>query len=67
MRHDITFGVKVPRALRVRFPLGNPLGEPHEPEQHHLVLESLLNVLETAEGPSFVEFPVRWRRWSKWL
>lgn len=67
MRQDITFGVRVPRALRVRFPLGNPLGEPNQPEQHHLVMEALLQVLETAESPAFVEFPVRWRRWAKWL
>ena len=67
MRHDITFGIKVPRALWVRFPLGNPFGEPNEPEQHHLVLETMLQVLETAVAPTFVEFPVRWRRWAKWL
>lgn len=67
MRHDITFGVRVPRALRVRFPLGNPLGEPNEPAQHHLVIEAMLSLLETAEEPVFMEFPVRWRRWAKWL
>lgn len=67
MRHDITFGIKVPRALWVRFPLGNPFGEPNQPDQHHLVLKSLLQVLETAKSPTFAEFPVRWRRWAKWL
>lgn len=64
----ITYGTKVPRAIYARFPTGNPLGEPEEPAQHHLVLEALLTLLETAPGPqTFVELPVRWRRWSKWL
>lgn len=67
MRQDITYGTRVPRALRVRFPLGNPFGEPNKPEQHHLVFEALLQMLETAEAPTFEEFPVRWRRWDKWL
>lgn len=67
MRPDVTFGVGVPRAAYARFPHGNPMGEPHRPEQHHLVLESLLQLLETAEEPTFVELPFRWRRWERWL
>ena len=67
MRPDITAGMNVSRAARVRFPLGNPLGEANEPAQHHLVLEQLLQVLETVNEPSFVELPYRWRRWGKWL
>ena len=67
MRPDITYGVRVPRAAWARFPHGNPLGEPHQPEQHHLVLEALLQLLETSEDRSFVELPFRWRRWKKWL
>ena len=42
LRPDVTFGVRVPRAAYARFPHGNPLGEPHQPAQHHLVLEALL-------------------------
>jgi len=67
MRPDITAGVKVSRAVRVRFPLGNPLGEANEPDQHHLVLEQLFELLETATEPALVELPFRWRRWGKWL
>jgi hypothetical protein len=67
MRPDVTFGVRVPRAAFARFPHGNPLGEPHQPAQHHLVLAALLQLLETAEEPTFVELPFRWRRWGKWL
>lgn len=68
LRPDITFGVRAPRAAYARFPMGNPFGEPHEPAQHRLVLEALLEVLESATGPrTFVELPFRWRRWAKWL
>ena len=67
MRPDVTYGVRVPRAASVRFPHGNPFGEPHRPEQHHLVFEALLAVLEEAEAPTFVELPFRWRRWNRWL
>jgi D-proline reductase (dithiol) PrdB len=68
MRPDITYGVGVPRAAYVRFPLGNPLGEPDQPEQHHLVLGQLFELLETAVEPdTIVELPYRWRRWKAWL
>ena len=68
MRTDISHGVGIPRGTYVRFPLGNPLGEPGRPDQHHLVLARMLDLLETATGPdTIVELPYRWRRWDKWL
>ncbi len=68
LRPDITTHMNISRAAYVRFPLGNPFGEPHQPEQHHLVLEELLRLLETATEPNTViELPYRWRRWKKWL
>ena len=67
MHPEITAGMHVSRAARVRFPLGNPLGEANQPAQHRLVLEQLFQLLETAREPSLVELPFRWRRWSKWL
>jgi hypothetical protein len=67
LRPEITFGMKVPRAAYVRFPMGNPLGEPDRPDQHHLVLGAVLQLIETATTPTFVELPFRWRRWEKWL
>jgi len=68
MRPDITHGVGVPRAAYVRFPLGNPLGEPNRADQQHLVLARLLELIETATEPdTVVELPYRWRRWDKWL
>lgn len=67
MRPEITAGMNVSRAAYVRFPIGNPLGEPDAPEQHHLVLEQMLRLVETATEPALVELPFRWRRWERWL
>jgi len=67
VRPDVTFGMKPARAVYVRFPHGNPLGEPNEPEQHHLILEQVLRMLEEVTEPTFVELPFRWKRWRKWL
>lgn len=68
LRPEITYGVGVSRALYARFPMGNPLGEPDQPQQQHLVIETLLGIVESATEPrTFKEFPVRWRRWERWL
>lgn len=67
LRPEITAGMNVSRAAYVRFPLGNPFGEPHQPAQRRIIFEWLLQLLETATEPVFVEFPFRWRRWGKWL
>lgn len=68
LRPDITTHMNISRAAYVRFPLGNPFGEPHRPEQHHLVFEDLLRLLETATEPdTIIELPYRWKRWKKWL
>ncbi len=68
LRPEITIHMNVSRAAYVRFPLGNPFGEPHRPGQHRLVLEDLFTLLETATGPNtLIELPYRWKRWGKWL
>lgn len=63
MRPDISLGMKVPRAAYVRFPLGNPFGEPGRPDQQRRILDHLLELVETCEEPQVVELPYRWRRW----
>lgn len=63
MRPEISLAMKMPRAAYVRFPLGNPLGEPGRPDQQRRVLEDLFLLLEEAEEPQVVELPYRWRRW----
>lgn len=68
MRPDITSHMKVSRSAYIRFPLGNPFGEPHQPEQGQLIFEQLMVLLETATEPdTIMELPYRWRRWRKWL
>lgn len=62
-RPEISFAMKVPRAVYVRFPLGNPFGEPDRPDQQRQILEDLFELLETTEEPTLVELPYRWRRW----
>ena len=68
LRPEITLHMNVPRAAYVRFPLGNPFGEPNRPDQHSLVLADLMRLIEKAEEPgTVVELPYRWRRWGRWL
>lgn len=63
MRPEITLAMKAPRAAYVRFPLGNPFGEPNRPDQQRQILEDLFRLLEDAGEPQVVELPYRWRRW----
>lgn len=59
----ITLGVGVPRAAYIRFPLGNPFGEPFKPKLQRQVLIDFLKVLREADEPNSVyELPYRWRR-----
>lgn len=63
MRPEISFAMKVPRGAYVRFPLGNPFGEPDRPDQQNRILHDLLELVESAKEPTLVELPYRWRRW----
>ncbi len=55
--------LQVPRVVHVRFPFGRPMGEPNNPDQHRVILEDALHVLETATEPgTVVELPYGWRR-----
>ena len=67
LRPEITYGMNVSRAAYARFPMGNPFGEPHHPEQGRLVFGALLDLLENATEQQFIELPYRWKRWDKWL
>ncbi|HJQ77375.1 MAG TPA: hypothetical protein VJ948_08960 [Acidimicrobiia bacterium] len=63
MRPEISFAMKVPRGAYVRFPLGNPFGEPGRPDQQNRILHDLFDLVESLEEPALVELPYRWRRW----
>jgi hypothetical protein len=59
----VTQGTGCPRAVRVRFPMGNPMGEPHKPDQQRRILRSVLELMAQLEEPGpVVELPYRWRR-----
>ena len=64
---DIVEYVGVPRFLFSDFPLGNPVGRPHDPESQDLTLELALRVLETAPVPrTTVQSPLRWSDNPDW-
>jgi hypothetical protein len=50
-------GVAPPRGLFCDFPLGRPLGRPADPAFQHRVLAQAFELLESATGPTLVEFP----------
>ena len=63
VRPDVTQGVGAPRAMYVRFPLGNSFGEPERPDQQRTILHAALEALQTLREPGLmVESGFRWRR-----
>ena len=67
LRPDITAHMNVSRAAYVRFPLGNPFGEAHRPDQQRRVLLDLLEIVVDAPAPTLRELPYRWRRMDRFL
>lgn len=66
VRPEITAYANVSRACYLRFPTGNPVGEPHKPDQQRAilaaVLDQLVGTLAIQQPGSIVELPYRWRR-----
>jgi D-proline reductase (dithiol) PrdB len=63
LRPNVTHGIGIPRAIHIRFPMGNPMGEPGKPAQQRRILLSALEVMEQLSEPDqIVELPYRWRR-----
>lgn len=59
----ITLATGVPRALYVRFPFGDPFGEPGDVEKQRTVLESALRWLYDAPEPNRLHrLAISWRR-----
>ena len=60
---EVAERVRPPRALFVRWPFGNPCGEPGNARQQRRVV---LDLLEAARGltepGAIVDLPYRWRR-----
>jgi hypothetical protein len=58
---DLTRAVGVPRLAGLSYPLGRPLGNPHDAEGQRAVLRALLEVLPRAVEPdTYVELPFVW-------
>ena len=58
---DLTRAVGVPRLAGISYPMGRPLGRPHDTDGQRAVLRSILELLATASGPdTYVELPFVW-------
>lgn len=63
VRPEVTQEVGAPRAIFVRFPLGNPVGEPGRPDQQRTILLAAFQALQELRAPGqIVETEFRWRR-----
>ena len=63
VRPEVTINMRVPRAVYVRFPTGNPVGEPGKPNQQRTILRGALAALAAIQEPgTLLEMPYRWRR-----
>ena len=58
---DLTRAVGVPRLAGISYPLGRPLGNPHDADGQRAVLRALLEVLPRAtQSDTYVELPFAW-------
>jgi hypothetical protein len=58
---DLTRAVGVPRLAGISYPLGRPLGNPHDANGQRAVLRAMLEVLPRATEPdTYVELPFEW-------
>lgn len=63
MAPTVTYGVGVPRALYVRFPYGNPYGEPGDTGTQREILHAALRWLYEATEPNqMARLAIGWRR-----
>jgi hypothetical protein len=61
MSPDLTRAVGVPRLAGLSYPMGRPLGQPHDANGQRAVLRGVLDVLAAARGPdTYVELPFVW-------
>jgi hypothetical protein len=58
---DLTRAVGVPRLAGISYPLGRPLGNPHDADGQRAVLRAMLEILPRATTPdTYVELPFAW-------
>ena len=58
---DLTRAVGVPRLAGIGYPMGRPLGRPHDSDGQRAVLRATLDVLAAAPGAdTYIELPFVW-------
>jgi hypothetical protein len=58
---ELTRSVGVPRLAGIAYPLGSPMGRPHDEAGQRAVLRAMLELLPHASGPdTYVELPFEW-------
>ena len=58
---DLTRAVGVPRLVGISYPMGRPLGRPHDADGQRAVLRATVDLLATARGPdTYLELPFAW-------
>ena len=65
---DIAASAGNPRQVFLNYPLGNPAGRPHDPDNQRDVLRAGLKLLEEAEKPGIiVDLPYVWSESKAWI
>jgi hypothetical protein len=65
---DIAASAGNPRQVFLNYPLGNPAGRPHDPENQRSVLRAGLKLLEEADRPGvIVDLPYVWSESRAWM
>jgi len=65
---DIAASAGNPRQIFLNYPLGNPAGRPHDPDNQSDVLRSGLKLLEEADEPGIiVDLPYVWSENTAWM
>jgi D-proline reductase (dithiol) PrdB len=65
---DIAASAGNPRQIFLNYPLGNPTGRPHDPENQRSVLREGLKLLENADRPGIiVDLSYSWSDSHEWM
>jgi D-proline reductase (dithiol) PrdB len=65
---DIAASAGNPRQVFLNYPLGNPAGRPHDPDNQREVLRTGLKLLEEADKPGIIiDLPYVWSESMEWM
>ena len=57
---DLTRAVGVPRLAGIGYPIGRPLGQPHDADGQRAVLRATIELLTAERADTYVELPFVW-------